>query len=68
MQKIKKIIVTDIDWDAPKPANLPEEVTIDITPENEDLLEDIHGCADSLSDYLSDTYGYCHKGFTVDVE
>ena len=68
MQKIKKIIVTNIDWDAPKSADLPAEVTIDITPENEDLLEGIHEYADNLSDYLSNTYGYCHKGFAVDVE
>lgn len=38
---------------------------IDINEDNEYLLEDIEYCADNLSDYISDTYGYCHNGFKV---
>lgn len=68
MSKITKIIVTDIEWDAPEDAPLPEEVVIEVTPENAYLLEDIDGYADNLSDYLSDTYEYCHAGFAVTVE
>lgn len=61
----KQIVVTDIKWDAPKSANLPKRVVIDITAENEYLLEDINEYAENLSDYLSDTYEYCHAGFSV---
>lgn len=63
MENTKQIIVTGIKWDAPKSANLPKKVVIDINEDNEYLLEDIEYYADNLSDYLSDTYGYCHSGF-----
>jgi hypothetical protein len=65
MKNIKQIVVTNIKWDAPKSANLPTKVVIDITEENEYLLEDIDDYADNLSDYLSDIYEYCHEGFCV---
>lgn len=65
---MQKIIVTNIEWDAPKSANLPEKVIIDICEENEYLLEDIDGYADELCDYLGDTYGYCVFGFNVEME
>lgn len=65
MENVKQIIVTNIKWDAPKSANLPKKVIIDINKDNEYLLEDIDGYADELSDYLSDTYEYCHEGFNV---
>lgn len=67
-KEIKKICVTDIEWDAPKSAKLPRSVTINVNHETECLLDDIDGYADSLSDYLSNTYGYCHKGFAVTCE
>jgi len=62
------ITITDIDWDAPKSIGLPNEVVIDINISNVHLLEDIDGSAENLSDYLSDTYEYCHYGFTAEVE
>ena len=65
MNTIKQIIVTNILWDAPATAKLPEEVTVDVTPDTQRLLEDIFGYADNLTDYLSNEYGYCIKGFTV---
>lgn len=67
-KEIKRIVVTDIQWDAPESANLPSEITIDITPENQHLLEDINGYAENLSDYLSDTFEYCHAGFSAFCE
>lgn len=66
--KATSIIVTDIQWDAPKSANLPQEVVIAVTPETEYLLEDIDGYAENLSDYLSDKYEHCHFGFAVMCE
>lgn len=65
---VKRIVVFNIKWDAPKSANLPKKVVIDINEENEYLLEDIDDYADNLSDYLSDTYEYCHEGFEVKCE
>ena len=67
MKNAKQIIVSNIQWDAPKSANLPDNVMININDDNADLLEDIDGYADNLSDYLSDTYEYCHEGFSVDI-
>lgn len=66
MNNVKQIIVTNIEWDAPKSADLPKTIIMSINKENEYLLEDIDGYADNLSNYLSDTYYYCHKGFNVE--
>ena len=68
IDKVERIIVSSISWDAPKSAKLPKKVTIDINLKNIDLLDDINGAADNVSDYLSDTYEYCHYGFCVDIE
>lgn len=65
MKNTKQIIVTSIKWDAPKSVNLPKRIVIDVNEDNKYLLEDIEYYADNLSDYLSDTYGYCHNGFKV---
>ena len=65
IESVEQIIVTGIKWDAPKSAGLPKRVVIEITLDNVELLEDFNGYADNLSDYLSDTYGYCHEGFKV---
>ena len=66
MEKVKLIIVSNIKWDAPKSAKLPNEVIIDINERTEYLLEDIDGYADNLSNYLSDAYEYCTEGFNVE--
>ena len=68
LDKVSKIYVTNIKWDAPKSTKLPKSVEIDLTIYNADLLEDINGSADNLCDYLSDTYEYCIYGFATDVE
>ena len=65
MKKIVKLLVTDIIWDAKAHADLPGRVVIDINDSNAHLLDDIDDAADALSDWLSDEYGYCHKGFCV---
>lgn len=62
---VKQIEVTNIEWDAPKSAKLPKKVVINVDKEKEYLLDDIDGYAENLSDYLSDTYEYCHEGFSV---
>lgn len=70
MSKTTKIIVTDIEWDAPKDVicKLPTRIEIPITPENEHFLVDMWDEAQAISDYISDQTGWCHFGFCVDVE
>jgi hypothetical protein len=69
MQKITKIIVTDIEWDTPDDIETrpPTRLEIDVTPETEYLLEDAEGDADALSDYISDLTGWYHFGFHVQL-
>ena len=63
---MKRIIVTDIEWDAPPhiASKLPTEITIDVTPDKEYLLEDSEEYADAIGDYISDLTGWCHYGFS----
>ena len=63
MNTVKQIVVTNILWDAPNSANLPKEITVDITPDTQHLLEDIFGYSEELTDYLSGEYSYCVKGY-----
>ena len=65
----KRILVTDIQWDAPEDiaADLPQSFEIDITPGKEYLLEDVNGCAEEISDYITDQTGWCHTGFATEV-
>lgn len=66
IENIEKIIVSNIKWDTDgEDVDLPKKVIINVTIDNAYLLEDINGCADNLSDYLSDTYEFCHEGFKV---
>ena len=66
IENVEEIIVSNIKWDTDgADVDLPKKVVIKITIDNANLLEDIDGYADNLSDYLSDTYGYCHEGFKV---
>lgn len=69
MKKAKNIIVRKIKWDTDgEKVTLPKKIVIPITEKTEYLLEDINGYAENLSDYLSDTYEYCHYGFSAKVE
>jgi len=45
--------------------SLPKQVTIQEGIFNE---TDIEAIADVVSDYLSDTYGFCHKGFDLEIK
>ena len=44
---------------------LPKQVTIQESVFND---TDIEAIADVVSDYLSDTYGFCHKGFELEIK
>ena len=43
---------------------LPKKITI---PEGILNESDLDGLADVVSEYLSDTYGFCHKGFNLSI-
>lgn len=50
-----------------RPDGLPDTVAVNIEdldyiPEEDDVLCDV------LSDWLSDTYGYCHYGFDYETD
>ncbi len=63
---VSEIIVSDITWDTDEEdVELPETVTIPITLDNIDLLEDIEEAAEGVCNYLSDTYEFCVFGFTA---
>ena len=63
-----KFIITNIDWDADDDTELPEKVEVVIDDPTDEMLEDIDGYADIISDYLSDKCGYCVRGFAVEAD
>ncbi len=65
---MKKIIVSNIEWDTDgERVNLPTKVII--RRPSPELLEDAEngGYDDLVCDYLSDRFGWCICGFAVDV-
>ena len=63
------IYVTDIDWDIDgENVYLPKNVVI-VHPKKE-VLDNIKSdeCDDYICNYLSAKYGYCAKGFNVDID
>ena len=63
-----KIHVENIIWNAPTEVKLPTDINIDITEQNQYLLEDIDESTDHLSDYLFDIYGYRYCSLVVGYE
>ena len=63
-------IAFDVDeWESNNKDDLPSELTLSIYDFNYvDGETDIDELNDAIGDYLSDEYGYCHKGFQFDVE
>ena len=50
--------------------NLPENIKITaatLALDTDDIYRDKEAMSDILSDYLSDEYGFCHKGFDYEV-
>lgn len=45
--------------------DLPNTVTINLSELKYEEGDDL---GDAISDYLSDTYGFCHKGFEYEVD
>lgn len=67
---MSKIRVYDIDWDTDDDEiireELPEEILLNTEYLDVENEEDIYELEDVISDYLSDEYGYCHKGFNFE--
>lgn len=69
----KVIFISNIEWDTDADDyeddyGLPDTIHITVTPEISYLLDDIDGEAENLVNYLSDNFGWCIKGFSVEVE
>ena len=59
------INVTDIKWDTDgEEVDLPDEEQINLDISNESDWDEIE---EEIGNYLSDTYGFCHDGFTYNV-
>lgn len=65
MKELKKILVTDIDWDAPDEVGLPNEMILE-DPTGE-LSKDVDGYSDEIADALSDESGWLVKNFHAEV-
>ena len=72
-KKKKYLVISEIKWDLSDEEvnfvgeDLPDTMSIEIDQENEYLLEDLDGYSDEICEYLSNTFGYCVKGFATDV-
>lgn len=52
-------------FDIPQEVELPTRITVNI---NDIEYDPEYGIAGAISDYLSDTYGYCHYGFDFETD
>lgn len=55
----------DTDGDMKMLKSLPKEIDISDEFDVKDYEDDQDRLLDDISDWLSDTYGYCHFGFEV---
>lgn len=69
--QIKQIVITEIEWEAPKEASLPQKIVIDITEDTRYLLVEketyIEEIIEYVSNYITEAYGYCHTGFKIEI-
>lgn len=59
-----KVEISGIKWDTdgedPRKLGLPKSVSTEVENGTDEKVED------EISEWLSNTYGYCHKGFTFE--
>ena len=55
----------DTDGDMKMLKSLPKEIDISDEFDVKDYEDDEEQLLDDISDWLSDTYGYCHFGFEI---
>ena len=65
--------ITDIKWDVDEEDKyyteyLPTELEINIDELNHDDIESLDELYQIVGDYLSDSYGYCHYDFKIELE
>lgn len=67
--KKEKCIVTDIKWDTDDDKelfdSLPQKVVLPVSLSKTMDQKDEDGYLDNISDWLSDTYGFCNNGFNI---
>lgn len=51
-----------VEWDAEPGVEIAPDFSA-VVEFDDDVIYDEDAVADFLSDWLSDTYGFCHKGF-----
>jgi len=61
-----KIKVYDIQWDTDNDEDILEVLPTELDINADELPEDIE-ISDAISDWLSDSYGFCHFGFKCSV-
>ena len=68
------IYVSNIQWDTDNDDDvletLPKELTLsenEVTKNGQLTYKSKEDLLDIVSDYLSDTYGFCHDGFSAEV-
>lgn len=59
---------TDIEWDADVSERIKNGLPVNVEIP-EDILKDVpeEEIGEVVSDWLSDTYGFCHKGFAISI-
>ncbi len=57
----------NIEWDIDYTETGDLPVEMDIPDEVFEDEEDLESVLDAISDYLSDTTGFCHEGFNVEM-
>ena len=60
---IERLIVFDVKWDIEDGIDIDENFQATVPFEDDVDFDDEESVSDYLSDWLSDTYGYCHYGF-----
>jgi hypothetical protein len=67
---VAKYLVKNIDWDTDDDTLAEEELPDNILINSEYLDiendDDIDTIIDAVSEYLSDEYGFCHRGFDIE--
>lgn len=73
-----KISIYDIDWDvdeADELEDLPDEIIFNFPTDAKDVvLADVFrkdgktGVSDYISDFLTEEYGFCHRGFAINID
>ncbi|MDD6104176.1 MAG: hypothetical protein PUB73_06170 [Bacteroidales bacterium] len=64
-----EVRIFNIDWDTDNEVipELPTEINVELSEPLGFSIKDEEELANFLSDYISDTYGFCHFGFDYKI-